>query len=240
VSYFAGQAEYELSFGVNPITLVGGIAGQMPGGTLPLPVLMNGSLISGYDSTLDEAFGKFYPLPGSSLAENQIGEYPFANEIIAANAIIRQPLMVSLLMRCPVRSPAGYAAKLAIMTGLQNTLDAHAASGGTFIVATPSYYYAGCILLGLHDVSAGETLQAQSQWRWDFRRPMISGSGNGSGSMNPFMQGLTNGAAISGAMTGLDLATSETIGSPSVGPAQGSASSTGVPAVSGAPSNVLS
>lgn len=231
MSVSIGQANYQNAYGVNPITLVGGIAGSMGGGVLPLSTLLNGGLITG-NGSLDGAFGQFYPLPGASLIENQLGEYPFANLAIAANSIIKQKLAVSLLMRCPVRD--SYAAKLSIMTGLQNTLSAHCAKGGTFIVATPSFYYTNCILAGLHEVSAGETLQAQMAWRWDFSQPLISGQ-QVAGQMNALMSQITNGEQTSGETSGIGLGTSFNISGPNFSSAQNSAPSTGVPSTSTLP-----
>jgi len=228
MSYSAGQAEFELSFGINAVSLVNGITSQMPGQSLPLSALLAGNLSTGQTDTLDDAFGKFYPLPGSSLIENQLGQYPFANQVIAANSIIKMPLHVSLLMRCPVRWEGGYASKFSIMTSLQNTLAAHCAQGGTFIVATPVFFYTDVILVGLHNVDSGETLQPMIAWRFDFEKPLISGA-QAQGALNPFMSALSSGQAISSG-TGLDLATAPGVGSAGVTPSQTSAQSTGVPA----------
>ena len=229
MSYFAGQADFELSFGINAISLVNGIASQMPGQSLPLSTLIAGNLGTGQTDALDDAFGKFYPLPGTSLIENQLGQYPFASQVIAANSIIKMPIKVSLLMRCPVRWQGGYGSKLSIMTSLQNTLADHCARGGTFIVATPVFFYTDVILVGLHNVNSGETLQPMIAWRWDFEKPLISGA-QAAGALSPFMSSLSSGGAISGDTSGLSLASPPGVGSPSVTPSQTSAASTGVPA----------
>src|SRR5450631_2102587 len=178
-NYSAGQAAYKLAYEISPITLTGGIASNILGGALSIISIVQSSNFSGILSggnnlDLDDFFGNFIALPGSSLIDNQIGNYPFANMAIAANAIIAQPLVCSLLMRCPVRDADGYGQKLAIMTSLQNTLAAHNRSGGTYTVATPSFYYTNCILVGIHDVTGGETLQVQMAWKWDFIKPLIT------------------------------------------------------------------
>ena len=150
---------FRLGFEISPVILTGGVATNIgPGGVLPIVSItesinfLTGLLSGGGDLSLDDFFAHFQPLPGSTLAENQIGAYPFANQSVAANAIIAQPLRVSLQMFCPVKSSLGYAAKLATMSALQAVLAQHNAMGGTYTVATPSYIFTNCILLSLKDV----------------------------------------------------------------------------------------
>ena len=107
----SGQAQFEQTFAINPVFLVGGIAGATPGATVPLMSYLQATnfatLLSagnaGFD--LDDSFAYFEPIPGSTLIANQIGAYPFANLATAANAIITQPLNISLRMIVPVRQP---------------------------------------------------------------------------------------------------------------------------------------
>lgn len=207
MAYTAGQAAYKLAFEISPITLTGGVAGSIPGGMLPmLAISQAGSFLSGLISggsslDLDNFFAYFYPMPGSSLIDQQIGHYPFANQTVAANAIIVQPLTVSMLMRVPVRDPGGYATKLSAMTAFQATLHQHNISGGTYTVATPSYFYTNCVMLGMHDVSSGDTLQAQIAWRLDFEQPLISFEDAASAQSN-MMQQLSSGVQTSGSNFG--------------------------------------
>ena len=205
MAYGAGQAAYKIAFEVSPITLTNGIASNITGGMLPLMSLLQSisytSIFGGGDVGLDDTFANFYPTPGSSLIENEVGKYPFANMAIAANAMIAMPLNVSLLMRCPVRDPGGYATKLAIMTSLQNTLKTHCANGGTFIVATPSFFFTDVLLTGLHDVSGGEGLQAQVSWKWDFTKPLVTLQ-DAAGVQNQMMQALSAGVPTDGALSG--------------------------------------
>jgi hypothetical protein len=105
---------------------------------------------------------------------NQIGQYPFANQSVAANAIIAQPLPISMEMICPVRGAGGYLTKLATLSALKLSIDNHTAQGGTFTVATPGYIYQNCILTGLRDITGGDNKQAQVHWQWDFTKPLIA------------------------------------------------------------------
>ena len=80
---------------------------------------LSGLISGGSDLDLDSFFANFYPMPGSSLIDQQIGHYPFANQTVAANAIIVQPLTVSMLMRVPVRDPGGYSTKLSVSSDVR-------------------------------------------------------------------------------------------------------------------------
>ena len=94
---------YDLSFQVSPIILNGGSASGALGGMLPILGLLSelvgtaqGVLTSGLDMA-DFPF-RFLPIPGGTLINNAVGTYPFANQQVAANAIIEQPRNISLLM----------------------------------------------------------------------------------------------------------------------------------------------
>ncbi len=180
MSISPGLAAYRLSFELSPIILTGGIATFIPGGALPIISITEAlnfveGLLGGADfSNLDNFFAHFHPLPGSTIIEQKLGEYPFANQTVAANAAIRDPLVVSMRMICPAREDAGYALKLATMTALQATLEQHNASGGTYTVATPSFFYTNCVLLRMVDTSDARSKQAQNTWQLDFRRPLLT------------------------------------------------------------------
>lgn len=175
-----GQAAYKLSFELCPIILTGGVAGLIPGGMLPIISVTEAlnfteGLLSGGDVLdTDDFFAHFMPLTGSSLIANDIGRYPMANQAVAANAIISQPLTVSLKMVCPAKDGAGYASKLATLLALQATLKQHNNSGGTYIVATPSYFYTNCIMLSMRDVSSSGTKQPQTEWEFNFEQPLLT------------------------------------------------------------------
>lgn len=198
-----GSTLFKLGFQISPIILTNGIASTIPGGMLPIIAITEAAnfvegLLGGADVlSLDSFFAHFRPLPGSTLQNNQIGKYPFANQSVAANAIITEPLNVSLLMSCPVKPDANYAAKLMTLTALKVTLDSHNAAGGTYIVATPSFIYANCILTGVRDVSGGESKQVQTDWQFDFEAPLISLAA-AQQAQNTLMSKLSSGTAISG------------------------------------------
>ncbi len=177
----AGRAAFQLAYQVSPIILNNGIAsGFGVEGMLPIVVLtesisiVNGLLTGSFPTSLDDAFAQFLPLPGATLISNQIGMYPFANQQVAANAIIAQPLTVSLLMRCPVKDTGGYVAKIATITALQTALSQHNAAGGTYTIVTPSFVYTNCILVNMQDVTGGEGRQPQIDWQLDFVKPLIT------------------------------------------------------------------
>lgn len=227
-----GQAAFKLGFQLSPIILTGGVANLIPGGMLPIISLTEAvnfttGLLSGGDlPDLDNFFANFQPMPGASLIDNQVGEYPFANQQTAANAIISQPLMVSLRMICPVRDPFGYAAKLATMMALQSTLASHNNSGGTYTVATPSYFYTNCVMLGMKDVTAGDSKQAQVTWQLDFRQPLLTLE-QAAQAQNSLMTRLSSGTAIDGIPSWSGL-------SPTVGLPPSLAAGSIIPAASGA------
>ena len=175
-----GTAQWILSFQLAPIVLCGGIAQNVPGGVMPITQITEaasfpaGLLNAGGPPNLDDYFANFAPLPGATLGENQIGEYPFANQSVAANALIAQPLTISMLMICPARQPGGYATALATMMSLAAALNQHDSLAGTYTIVTPRQYFTDCVRLRMVDVSSAETHQAQNSWQLDFRKPLLT------------------------------------------------------------------
>jgi len=155
--------------------LVGGIVSAAQGGQMPI-IYFTGDLdiFNNPDADPQDFFARFLPLPGSTLISNQVGMYPFANQQVAANAIIVQPLTLSMLMIAPVKNPGGYLTKLSQFTSLQNSLYQHCIAAGTFNVATPSYIYNNLILTGMTDVTHGDNQQQQIQWQLDFIQPLLT------------------------------------------------------------------
>lgn len=172
-------AAWKMTFQLSPILLTGGIAQNVPYGVLPIIVFtealnfVNG-LLSGANIDLDNFFGHFVPVVGATLIQQDIGYYPFANQAVAANAVIAQPLQASLAMHCPVRDEAGYLTKLATLMALKAALELHNGSGGTYTVATPSFFYTDMLLTSVRDVSSGESNQQQISWQFDFVQPLLT------------------------------------------------------------------
>lgn len=205
MSISPGLAAYKLSFQLSPIILTGGIAGAIPGGMLPIIAITEAinfvdGLLSGGENMddLDQFFANFHPLPGATVLDQQIGEYPFANQAVAANAVIAQPLTISMRMICPATKEAGYALKLATMLALQATLKQHNATGGTYTIMTPSYFYTNCVMLRMTDTSSAESKQAQNTWQLDFKKPLLTLE-DAQQAQNNLMSQISSGTAIDGA-----------------------------------------
>jgi hypothetical protein len=174
----SGLAEYQYSYQVSPIILVGGIAGT---GMLPIVSLLSpqafpsGLLSSATADQIADYFGAFKVLPGHTLMDNEAATYPVANQAVAANAIITNPLRVSLEMLVPAGGAVTVSNKLSIITQLKGSLDNHTAQGGWYNVSTPSYIYQGCLLTSLKDTSdEAEGAQVQVRWQWDFMQPLLT------------------------------------------------------------------
>lgn len=177
----AGAVAFKLAYQISPIMFSGGIASSIPGQLLPLLAISgaikfaNGLLSPGTTvPDLDSYFAYFQPLAGGTLIDQQIGMYPFANQAVAANATIQQPLTISMLMICPVGAGGGYASRLAIMSSIQSAFDQHNKAGGSYSVATPSFIYPNCTMTAMTDVSSTATKQVQNTYKLDFLKPLIS------------------------------------------------------------------
>ena len=192
---------YKLAYEKSPIFLTDGIASFVPGNILPLiaiteAVSLATSAIAGNISlNLDDFYATFWPLPGSTLHENQIGNYPFANQQVAANAIITQPLRVSMRMNCTPRLQGAMVSRIMTATALKLALDNHNLSGGTYSVLTPSYLYQGCILTSFKDITSGDSKHQQTDWQLDFVQPLLSLSAAES-VQNSTMSKFTNGLKL--------------------------------------------
>jgi hypothetical protein len=191
-----GKSAYELAYVKSPIFLNDGLASGLPGKVLPLIAITEAAsfvagLLAGQALTraadlaaglltanmklgLDDFYATFWPLPGSTLHKNQIASYPFANQAVAANAIISQPLNISMRMNCTPRLPGAMVSRIMTATALKNALDNHNFSGGTYSVLTPSFFYIGCILKEMKDITSGDSKHPQTDWQLDFEQPLLS------------------------------------------------------------------
>lgn len=216
----------QLSYQVCPIVLTGGSAAQVPGGILPILSLFSGtnavtSMGLPFDiGDLDDAFGAFNVLPGGTLVSQQIAKYPFANQFVAANATIREPLTLSVIMDAPMRGPNAWAMKQMIMTALKATLDNHNNLGGTYVVITPAYMYTDLIMVSLTDNSRGNNSLPQNAWRFDFEKPLVS-LADLQGAQNQLMSKITNGAPTDGSQTGVQSGTTTPQAQLQIDPATG-------------------
>jgi hypothetical protein len=171
---------YQLLYQITPIFLTNGVASSMSGGVLPIIAILNPNaynvLFSGGSDTfnIDSYFGIFQVAAGGSLVQQQIAEYPFANLNVAANAIVRQPIEVSLVMMTPMKTQYAWAVKNATMTALKATLDTHNNLGGTYTVFTPAFTYYDMLMLSLTDCSTPQSTLPQNTWKWDFRKPLVT------------------------------------------------------------------
>lgn len=196
---------YDLSFQATPIILTGGSMSGMPGSALPILALVGqlagfsqGLLTRGLSS--QDYYARWLPMQGATVINNSVAVYPFANQHVAANAYIKEPLNISLHMIAPVKDTAGYLSKLAVFTSLVRAVEQHIVAGGTFAIATPSFIYEDCLLTGVSDMTRDETKQQQIEWRWDFFKPLITQE-QATNAKNGLMQALTGGMKITGAPT---------------------------------------
>lgn len=207
------MAIWEIAFAKSPIILQGGIAGTLFGGYLPIIALTAVPFVGGIPIPLgvlqagltnfdpDRFFATFQPMPGTTLIENAVGEYPFANQTVAANAIIQQPLNISMMMYVPVQPPNTYTQKFLIMQSLQASLQQHNISGGMYTILTPSAMYQSCIMTRMVDISRGEGSQPQIQWQIDFRQPLVTQAAAAT-AQNTLISKLTNGTQVTPDATG--------------------------------------
>jgi len=225
----------QLSYQVCPIILTGGAVTELPGGVLPMLSLLNpvnmgtGAPLFPWQNIndLDDAFAAFNILPGGTLISQSIAKYPFANQWVAANAVIREPLTLSIIMDTPMRGPNAWAYKHMIFTALKATLDNHNNAGGTYTVATPAYQYDNLVMTSLTDNSRGNNSLPQNAWRFDFEKPLISMADLGA-AQNQQMSNLSNGFPMDGNLTGLQIGTplGNVVGNEGTTFGQGSATAT--------------
>jgi len=170
-----GQTLFENAYQNTPIIFQGGIASSLPGQILPIIAITELLDIAGLPS--GQLFAQYRPLPGGTLTEWQVAEYPFASFQTAANAVVQQPLKISMQMICPAQNGGGYVLKIAILSALKAVIDQHMLTGGSFTVVTPAYTYTNCLLTSIRDISSSSEKQVQYMFQWDFVQPLITASG---------------------------------------------------------------
>lgn len=182
-----GETTFKLAYEISPVILKDGIASLIPGGYLPLAALTETttfSLEAAFDfvftgtvaTTNYQPFASYKPLPGSTLLDFDIATYPFANLQMAANAVVQNPLRISMLMMCPAQNNGGYILKQALLTALQTALQTHVLRGGSFIVITPAYTYNNCLLQSMIDVTSPSDEKVQEVFQLNFIQPLITQS----------------------------------------------------------------
>ena len=196
---------YKLGFEISPVILCDGIAQSIPGGMLPIVALtQSASFVTGLIggainlTDLDKYFCHWRPVQGGTLVDYDIARYPFANQTVAANALLAQPLRISLLMDAPVNENTGAMTKLVTISALQSVLQAHANLGGTFIIATPALIYSGCILRTVKDVTSSSEAVPQRSWMWDFEQPLVTETG-AEQAVNSFLSKIDGGTKMTDA-----------------------------------------
>jgi hypothetical protein len=199
------NAQIQLAYQVCPIILTGGSASQVPGAMIPMLSLFSpgGTALNlPFDiGDLDDAFGSFNIIPGGQLVLQTIAKYPFANQTVGANAVIKEPLTLSVIMDAPMRGPNAWAIKKTVFTSLKGALDAHNNVGGTYTIATPAFTYDNMVMTALTDNSRGNASLPQNAWRFDFERPLVALQ-DLADAQNALMSKLTNGVFTLGNLSG--------------------------------------
>lgn len=201
----AAMTAYDLLFRITPIMLTGGVAKGIPGGTLPIGALTDAlglvdGLLTGGLMTLDDAFAHFTPASGGMLLNYEVGAYPFANQTVAANATIMEPLEFSMIMECEPRGGNYYELRTATIEALQATLAVHINMGGTFTVLTPHFTYTNCLLVHMVDVSNDPDRKPGTHFQFDFLRPVIT-KAEATSAVDSLMSKLGAGQQSDGAWT---------------------------------------
>jgi hypothetical protein len=192
---------FALAYEWSPIIFTGGIFQFSPVGFPILAITQSlsvaGTLTSavidgGNIDPFAQPLFTWRPLPGSTLWEAEIAEYPFYTNQIAANAQVQRPLRVSMVGICPAGAGTPWSLKIATMFALRAVIQSHIDAGGTFTVVTPSYVYTNCLLTNFVDVSTGDTNQPQVAWQLDFVQPLIAFP-EADAILNDFMGTISNG-----------------------------------------------
>lgn len=143
-----GRAAFRLATEISPILLTRGVAQNIPGGVLPIVALTDAASLGtallttnpfGSGPNFDDFFAHWYVLAGGTLANQQVAMTPFANQAVAANAVIAGPLNVSMMMIAPAVPSKG------LVSALGGAL---AAAGSAALLTNPSSITLGGIASG--------------------------------------------------------------------------------------------
>ena len=203
----AKRNEFQFKYELCPILLKNGIAKNLPDRLMPIVQLTQQqgyptsgmadklikALAPGFPPTSAGYFAHFKTIPGCTLMNNSIGQYPFANSATAGNAIIQQAVNVSLLMYCPANSDYPTTARASIIESLMSALNEHIRGGGLFVVYTPLFIYDNCVLTGIRDGSEGENPELQNALIFDFLRPQVMTPDEATGAQNDMMTKISKG-----------------------------------------------
>lgn len=195
-----GRDAFQLLYQSTPILLTGGkIPAWVPG----VPILaatgvlgLASALVSGTSITnLDDSFAQFIPQAGSTVIDQQIATYPFANLSVAANSIVDQPKHITYQMVAPARGSMSYWLKLAQFEALIQALRWHNEQGGAYHLVSPSFIWFNCLMRNMRDTSSGGTKQVQNVWTLDFEQPLLTVEQANSleQTMNSFLTNATTG-----------------------------------------------
>lgn len=193
-----GRIAYQLTYEKSPIFLTDGLAQAIPGGVLPLIAITQaadvfaGALMGNISTNLDDFFATFWPMAGAKLVNNQVGQYPFANQKTAANAVIAQALNFSMRMNVTPKTKGAMVSRTMTMAAFTAAIEKHVQLGGMFTVLTPAKIYSGCILTGMTDITSGESKHQQTDWQLEFLQPLVDAS-EAQQVMNSVMNKLTKG-----------------------------------------------
>lgn len=146
-----------------------------------------------YPSSETGYFGYFSFVNGGTFMQNSVAQYPFANQYTAANAIIRQPNSVSLLMTCPARTNVPLDRRQATFQALLSALDRHISLGGMFVIYTPMAIFDNCLLLSARDSSSGDHAFLQNGIVFDFQQPQIMTEEDAKKATNATMKKINSG-----------------------------------------------
>jgi hypothetical protein len=182
---------------------------------------------------LDNAFGAFNVLSGGTLSVNTVPKYPLGDMTMAANAIVREPINISLIWDTPMRDDNAWAVKIAVFQMLKGVLDLHNNSGGVYSIMTPAYTYDNCILTALTDNSRSNSPVPQNAWKFDFERPMVVTTDDLAQAQNIFMNHMTQGLPTTGATAGGLVSSDSSV--PSLSPTPGNSALITSPFLTGTP-----